>query len=249
MFQSHHSGYFRGCHSHRPRAYCAPACGRLALTAQLPRYASSSRTQCSEHPLQAATRPRSSYSGFTLLEVLLSIVILSIGLLALARLMSQTLSTAMQSRYTSLASTLASEKLEDLDRWAAIDPHVAVTSGTTAGSLTADILQNITVGTNTESVNYFDEVTVGANAGAFSEIVSGLDAQGNKIYTSTSHTPNGAVTVTSSPTAPASFNFKRRWLIESNVPIAGVRRITVLVTSQDPGLPAPVSFQMSMVRP
>jgi hypothetical protein len=60
-----------------------------------------------------------------------------------------------RSRYMSLAATLASEKLEDLNRWPANDPDVAVTSGSTAGSLTSDIVQSVTVNGSTNDVNYY----------------------------------------------------------------------------------------------
>jgi hypothetical protein len=43
--------------------------------------------------------------------------------------------------------------------------------------------------------------------------------------------------------------FDRRWVIEQDKPVAGVRRITVLVTLRDLTVQPPVTFQMSMVRP
>jgi hypothetical protein len=42
--------------------------------------------------------------------------------------------------------------------------------------------------------------------------------------------------------------FKRRWVIEKDMPVAGVRRITVAVSLPSTAGP-PVNFQMSMVRP
>ena len=43
--------------------------------------------------------------------------------------------------------------------------------------------------------------------------------------------------------------FKRRWIIEMDQPVTGVRRITVLVTLENQQVQPPVTFQMSMVRP
>ncbi len=188
--------------------------------------------------------------GFTLAEVIVAIAVLAIGLMAMAFLMAQTMSGTDRSKYMSLAATLASEKLEDLNRWPASDPNVAVTTASTAGSLTADIVQNVTVGASTNDVNYFDEIMFSAAGGAISEMVSGLDATGNAVYTTTSHQPNGRINISTS-TLPGStaLAFKRRWLIEKDAPVPGVRRITVLVFLEDQTVRPPVSFQMSMVRP
>jgi hypothetical protein len=43
--------------------------------------------------------------------------------------------------------------------------------------------------------------------------------------------------------------FHRRWIIEANQPVAGTRRVTVLVTLMDATVQPPVNFQMSLVRP
>jgi hypothetical protein len=43
--------------------------------------------------------------------------------------------------------------------------------------------------------------------------------------------------------------FDRRWVIEQDKPVAGVRRITVLVILADKTIQPPVTYQMSMVRP
>jgi len=43
--------------------------------------------------------------------------------------------------------------------------------------------------------------------------------------------------------------FDRRWVIEQDQPVPGVRRITVLVTLMDKSIQPSVTFQMSMVRP
>jgi len=51
------------------------------------------------------------------------------------------------------------------------------------------------------------------------------------------------------PNTALSTVFKRRWLIEQNQPVAGVRRVTVLVSLQGQAAASAVTFQMSMVRP
>jgi len=44
--------------------------------------------------------------------------------------------------------------------------------------------------------------------------------------------------------------FHRRWIIEADTPVTGVRRVTVLVTINSANIqPSNASFQMSMVRP
>ena len=44
--------------------------------------------------------------------------------------------------------------------------------------------------------------------------------------------------------------FHRRWIIEADTPVTGVRRVTVLVTLNATNVqPNNAQFQMSMVRP
>src|SRR5690349_16682137 len=115
-----------------------------------------------------STKRRRSQRGFTLLETLASIAILSIGLLALAGLMSQTTSSSSRSRYMSAASILATQKLEDLNRYPKSDPMVAI-AGASAGSLTADATSG--------SINYYDDVDISAVGGSITETTS--DSSGN----------------------------------------------------------------------
>jgi len=197
-------------------------------------------------------RKRVFAPGFTLMEVLVAITVLAIGLLALASLVASMTAGTARARYMSLAAMLTSEKLEDLNRWPANDPYVAVTSGSTAGSLTSDVVQNVTVNGMTNDVNYFDEMLLSATEGAVSETVSGLDNSGNKTYMTTNHQPDGTIVTSASSSTtvpPSTIVFKRRWLIEKDAPATGVRRITVLVTLENQFVQPPVSFQMSMVRP
>jgi prepilin-type N-terminal cleavage/methylation domain-containing protein len=185
-------------------------------------------------------------SGFTIIEVVVATVILSIGLLAAAMLVTRTLQDTVRARQISLAALLASEKLEDLNRWPAADPHVLAPGGV-AGDLANDTTANVVVGGVATPVNYFDDVVEAQIAGSYSETVSGVDAGGAPQFTTTTHAPDGTITTTFSAVAPARVTFKRRWQIEGNQPVVGVRRITVFVTNLDPN--NPVTFQISTVRP
>ncbi len=190
-------------------------------------------------------------SGFTILETLVAMVILSVGLLAIASLFAKTTTSSNMSRYMSNQSLLASEKLDDLNRLPATDPGVAVPAGATAGSLTADTSQVVTVGAVTENVDYFDNIQASADNSGVTETFTGLNAGGVTTYTTVTHSPNGVVTQTTGLVAPVAppdaITFKRRWIIEKDVPVVGVKRITVVVTVQDVSKTVP--FQMSMVRP
>jgi prepilin-type N-terminal cleavage/methylation domain-containing protein len=189
--------------------------------------------------------------GFSLIEAIVAIGVLSIGLMAMAGLMARMMSTTSRSGYMSIAMQLASEKLEDLNRYPAQDPNVAV-SGSSAGNLTSDVVATVTSGSETASVNYFDEIRLSATGGAASEVETQVDPDtGDTVYINISHAPDGTVTSSSGTTAPSDngmIRFKRRWTIEKDQPTAGVRRITVLVTLENP-VDTPVNAQMSMVRP
>jgi prepilin-type N-terminal cleavage/methylation domain-containing protein len=63
--------------------------------------------------------------GFTLIERLAAILVLTIGLVGMAVLMSNMMTGGARSRHMSEAAMLASEKLEDLERYPALDPDVA----------------------------------------------------------------------------------------------------------------------------
>lgn len=183
---------------------------------------------------------RKSQRGFTLLETLAAIAILSIGLLAMTSLMSKTTTSSSQSRYMSAASILATQKLEELNRYPASDPMVTVT-GSSVGSITSD--------STAGSINYFDDVAISAVGGTITETTS--DSSGN--YLTVTQQPDGTITTASSTSAPAApsetLKFHRRWVIEKDVPVSGVRRVTAFVQLTNPPLVAPVTFQISMVRP
>ena len=207
--------------------------------------------------------------GFSMLEVVVALAILSVGVMAAAALTAKMLATGRQSKYMSLASTLASEKLEDLNHYSPNDPQVCVPiASTSAGSLSSDIMQSTTCPPSvawstgfTGTVAYYDSVSISlstsstdcpnSTAGCFSETVSGLSG-GNVSYTTTYHSPDGQiVTPTATTTAPPNVTFHRRWVIEANAnaPVAGTRRVTVLVTLMDATVQPGVNFQMSLVRP
>ena len=196
-------------------------------------------------------RPRRQ-GGFALVETLIAISILAVGLLGVAALLAQLAGNSTKSRYMSTEALLASEKLDDLNRYPINDPAIAVTAGNSAGSLTADITSTVTVGVVTETVDYFDQVRISVGNGNMVETVSGKDVNGNTVYTTTTHAPDGSITVATNPNPPAGnadmLTFSRRWVIELNPPNqpAGVRRFTVLVSLNTPT--APVNFQATMMR-
>jgi Tfp pilus assembly protein PilV len=199
---------------------------------------------------------------------MVAIAVLTIGMLSVAALATVMLTTGKRSKYMTLASTLASEKLEDLSRWPSDQPQVCVPTGsTTAGSLTTDNPPaNITCpppigggAAATGSASYNDDVSISfnnsstdcptASGGCFAETVSSLNGTTVQ-YTTTYHSPDGRiVTPNATTTANTRVTFHRRWLIESDTPVAGVRRVTVLVTLQDASVQPTVRFQMSAVRP
>jgi prepilin-type N-terminal cleavage/methylation domain-containing protein len=196
--------------------------------------------------------------GFTLVEVMVALFVLAVGLSSVAALLASTVKSTSATEYMTQAATLTSEKLEDLNRFPAGDPNVAVTTGSTAGDLSNDSSASVTSNTVTQLVDYYDEVFVSPTAGSISETISGLDVNGNVQYTTTAQQPNGTVTVSQSNSRAALINgsiyFKRRWVIELNptingVQVNGIRRITVYVFLENASVSPNVSFQMSLVRP
>ncbi|PYS16867.1 MAG: hypothetical protein DMG15_00915 [Acidobacteria bacterium] len=183
-----------------------------------------------------------SAQGFTLVEVLLASSVLAIGLLSAGLLAGQMVSGTNRSKYINAASTLASEKLEDLNRLDVQDPQICVPTGnTTAGSLASDINQttNLADGTGT---------CPDGTAACFAETVASV-VGGTTTYTTTVHSPTGRVQSTSSTSSPTGPRFHRRWIIEANSPASGVRRVTILVSLTNSAVRPAVNFQMSNVRP
>lgn len=123
--------------------------------------------------------------GFSLLEVVIAMAILVIGVSAMAALSATILTRGRQSKYMSLAGTLASEKLEDLNRWQgtyaydtatsqfdidASDPQICVqSSDTQEGSLppvpmpvgfTGTVSTITCNGSAPATVRYYDDVSI-----------------------------------------------------------------------------------------
>jgi type IV pilus modification protein PilV len=199
-----------------------------------------------------------SSRGFTMVEVLVAILVLTVGLVSLSALATQTVTGTQNSRFAGLSANLASEKLEDLNRWPVTDPNVWVAAGSTAGSLSLDVQTSVTSPLDTETINYYDNVYISNTnvsstdeTGAVSETVFGM-VNGTETYTTLTHNPNGTIGSSSSTTAPSaipnSISFHRRWVIERDQPVSGVERVTVLVTLTNQYVQPPVSYQMSMIR-
>jgi type IV pilus modification protein PilV len=199
-------------------------------------------------------------AGFTLIEVMVAVTVLTIGLMASALLMTTTYQYSVRSRYMAEAAQLASEKLEDLNRYPQADEHVTVPSGantcgttgiTCEGSITQDLTpQTITVSGTDFTVNYYDSVYLSAANGVMNETYQTAVGSSPQ-YSTLTYSPNGQTpTISTSSTAPTTGEtFDRRWVIEQDQPVTGVRRVTVLVTLMDATISPAVTFQMSMVRP
>jgi hypothetical protein len=206
-----------------------------------------------QFPCSNQTRgDRTLSRGFTIIEVLVAMFVLMVGLVAVGGVIGSALGNTSSSQYTNQAATLATEKLEDLNHYTSSDPHVVAVSGTPAGSLSSDILTNVTTNGVTVPINYYDEVYFSPTQGALVETGTSLDAGGNTQYQTITYTPDGQISTsapsTTAPDTTGSIVFERRWLIERDQPVAGVRRITVVVTLLNP-VRTPITFQMSMVRP
>jgi prepilin-type N-terminal cleavage/methylation domain-containing protein len=157
--------------------------------------------------------------GFTLIETVVAIGVLTIGLGGVAALIGQTVQTTAKSRYMNVATMLASEKLEDLSRLPNTDPILI--PGT-----------------------YTDIVQISAADGSVTETTSSAGV--TTLYT---QVPGGNITVTPGAALPAAtadtLQFTRTWTIVAGTPVAGVSQITVLVSLPN----QKVSFQTSMVHP
>jgi prepilin-type N-terminal cleavage/methylation domain-containing protein len=203
--------------------------------------------------------------GFTLIEVMIATAILVIGVSAMALLAAVMLTRGRQSKYMNIASTLASEKLEDLNRWNENAQAICVQPGDTSeGSLSTPVTNNIScTGETPNSINYYDDININfasssncgnAGNGCFAETVSSTTA-GVTTYYTTYHAPSGVIpgnsdgnTPFTSTISPGAMTFHRTWLIEANTPVTGTRRITVLVQLNDQSVKPSVQFQMSLVR-
>ena len=179
---------------------------------------------------------RSRQRGFTLIEMMVSILVLTIGLVGTAALMSSSVNMGAHARYVSTAALLASEKMEDLDRFPDNDPNLAA-----GGSLASDI------------TGYSDTVQISTSSGKINETTTA-----NGVTTLYTQRPDGTVVVTPGAALPAAtsdmLTFDRRWQIVANPTvganvITGAVQITVLVTLNNQALKPPVTYQTSLVHP
>jgi type IV pilus modification protein PilV len=194
--------------------------------------------------------------GFTLVEVVVSIAILSIGLLSVAALIGTTMNSGTNSRYVNMANILASEKLDTLNKWPSTDPNVAA-----GGALTGPAVCGSTD-------VYCDTVTVsessGANYETQTQIVNSTPVTTTIVQTNTGCVDTPTNCGVAAPVGGSTFT--RRWLITVPVTVtdasgntttitngagggSGPRRITVVVALNNNNVQNPISFQMSMVRP
>jgi prepilin-type N-terminal cleavage/methylation domain-containing protein len=179
---------------------------------------------------------QSRQRGFTLIETMVSILILTIGLVGTAALMSNSVNMGAHARYVSTAALLASEKMEDLDRFPDNDPNLAP-----GGSLGSDI------------TGYSDSVQISTANGNINEVTTASGT--TTLYT---QKPDGTVVVTTGAALPAAttdmLTYDRRWLITANPTvganvITGAVQITVLVTLTNQTLKPVVTYQTSLVHP
>lgn len=197
--------------------------------------------------------------GFSLLEVMVSIVILAIGMLGVAMLISSTTASGNQAKFMNMANVLASEKLDSLNKWpssdSSCDPNICA-----GGSLTGP---QVCAATD----SYCDQITVNEVSGVDYEtqtqvITNPVTGATSDQTTTIVHTSAGCVNTPANcgvpPPPVGGPTFTRRWLITANPTVStngssstitGVRRITVAVTLNDQPVTAPVSFQMSTIRP
>ena len=184
---------------------------------------------------QSLRKPRAQ-RGFTLIETMVAILVLTIGLVGTAALMSQSVNMGAHARFVSTAALLASEKMEDLDRFPTNDPNLAA-----GGSLAADV------------AGFSDSVQISSNNGNINEVLAS-----NGTTTLYTQQPTGTVTVTPggalAAATPDMLTFDRRWLIAASPTvggkvITGAKQITVLVTLTNQSLKPVVTFQTSLVHP
>src|ERR1700747_799934 len=197
-----------------------------------------------QYPYRQPRLNRHGSRGFTLVEVLVASVVLLIGVVAVAGLIGSTLGSTSRSGYMNQAASLATEKLEDLNRYPRSAPQVTV-NGSSVGSLTSDVISG--------GIPYYDEVYFSPSQGGVEGTTAGLDSNGNTTYTTTTFPPGGQVSTSAPSSTPPGVAgetaYERRWVIEQDVPVTGVRRVTVLVTLVNQTIQPPVTFQISMVRP
>jgi type IV pilus modification protein PilV len=202
--------------------------------------------------LQPSNSTRSSQSaaacGFTLIEVLVAMAVLAIGLLSIAALIGGTLEAGTRARYMSMASILASEKLDSLNKYPS--GEVTVTTATTQYETATAQGQDPTDGnlwpggslngsqTCAANDQYCDEVTVSESSGADYETQTqmvmnpGSNPPTFSPVTSTIvHTNTGCVGTPTACGVPGpsggGSTFTRRWLITADPTITSLAGASV----------------------
>jgi type IV pilus modification protein PilV len=204
---------------------------------------------------QSFTSNRGSQSapqgGFTLIEVLVSMAVLAIGLLSIAALIAGTLQAGTRARYMSMASILASEKLDSLNKWPSGEEQQTsgTTTFTTQTAQSADPTDgNIWPGGNLPAAGtacgannpYCDQVTVSESTGADYETQTqmvmnpGTPPTWSPVTTVIVHTSSGCVgTPAACGVAPPSgggSTFTRFWKITQDPPITSLSGASVNAT-------------------
>jgi prepilin-type N-terminal cleavage/methylation domain-containing protein len=199
-------------------------------------------------------------AGFTLMECMVALTILTIGMMSIALLMANVYQGTVRSRYMSLASMLASEKLEDLCSYSLSDPRAHLAGGVLASSMAGvQAPASATWNASTITVDYYDTVTFSNSSGAMNETFEILSGTTTNYVTQTFtadgllhwDSTDGPPYYPSKPTttAPSGETYLRTWQIQANTPVTGLTTITVLVTLMDDSVKPYVSFQMATVRP
>jgi hypothetical protein len=187
-------------------------------------------------------------SGFTLIEVIAATFVITLGLFTASAFTGRSETPHRRSKYITLASSLASDKLQDLSRWDANDPNVCVpTHAKSVGSLTRDVIQTTTCPNGAaDTVSYFDDVTLSPTGNDYSETIQSTSG-GTPVYVTTTHSADGSINITTSDTPPTDQpTFHRRWVIQRDSRASGTRRITVVVTLLVRTVHPPVTLKMTM---
>lgn len=197
------------------------------------------------------TKTKKQSNGFSLIEVVVAIAVLTVGVVGMAFMMAGVAELGTVSVASNMANVLASEKLDSLNKYPASDPNL-VAGGALSGPITCasgDI--------------YCDNVTVNETTGADYITQTQVNTDGTTQTTTIVHAASGCVGtpancgVANPPSGTPTFT--RRWLITASPVITstggtpstvtGYRRVTVIVTQNNASDQHPVTFQMSMVRP
>jgi type IV pilus modification protein PilV len=212
---------------------------------------------------EQSTRP--GQRGFTLVEVLVSMAVLAIGLLSIAALIAGTMQAGTRARYMSMASILASEKLDSLNKFPSGDTGGSYQTAQSANPTDQNLYPGGSLSTSTTCATgdqYCDQVIVSEASGADYETQTEYSS-GNPETITIVHTNTGCIGTPTACGVPqptgGGTTFTRRWLITGSPTITaagggtatatGSRRITVLVMLNGQAFNTPVTFQMSMVRP